>query len=259
LLDPSDVSRVDVPGLDACSQHSVDANDVCLPPSFQPELGNMMFGNSRGTCPVDRGLQNQFGELLQRLGFDYYGSYEDEPAESWSNAPVWGKTNGDITVRTYWWGECRCGWDDKEYAGEHDPNCYQTRLDDLRRRFGGRKDAWGHSQPRDYKPYDNARTVLCKELGLDERHGCEVHCTCTYESRLEAWFHANKLGEDGHDPMCPIVLPNFEVKSLGFSLKWYKYPLRDSYSNIPFTLELLNRIGTAERAAADKQLTGGNQ
>ena len=41
-------------------------------------------------------------------------------------------------------------------------------------------------------------------------------CTCGYE-------------ENSHDETCPIVKPNFLFKPTGFSIKWYKYPLRDSY------------------------------
>lgn len=37
-------------------------------------------------------------------------------------------------------------------------------------------------------------------------------------------------------------LPNFEYLPKGFKLCWYKYPLRDSYSNIPLTKELLNEM-----------------
>ncbi|MBT1162803.1 hypothetical protein [Bifidobacterium sp. SO1] len=45
---------------------------------------------------------------------------------------------------------------------------------------------------------------------------------------------------DGDDP--ESALPNLEIPALGFSLDWYKYMFRDSYSNLPLTLGLVNRM-----------------
>ena len=41
---------------------------------------------------------------------------------------------------------------------------------------------------------------------------------------------------------CVAGLPNFEHKSTGFSVSWYKYPFRDSYSNKVITEEELRSI-----------------
>lgn len=38
------------------------------------------------------------------------------------------------------------------------------------------------------------------------------------------------------------VLPNFIYKPIGFELSWYKYPLRDAYSNIQITFEQFKDI-----------------
>lgn len=38
------------------------------------------------------------------------------------------------------------------------------------------------------------------------------------------------------------VLPNFEYKPLRLTIDWYKYPLRDAYSNIPLTKDVLYGI-----------------
>jgi hypothetical protein len=48
------------------------------------ELGNMLFGNSRGDFAVDRGLQDLFVDALKRAGFDdrgfRHGWESDRPA-----------------------------------------------------------------------------------------------------------------------------------------------------------------------------------
>lgn len=102
------------------------------------ELGNLLFGHSRGNYQVDRKYQERFCEVLEKAGYDSYGC-----SESGDNLYP------NFTVRPYWWGD-----DDAEEA----------------------------------------------------------------------------------------TLPNFECKELGLEIAWYKYPLRDSYSNIPFTDEVMESL-----------------
>ena len=66
--------------------------------------------------------------------------------------------------------------------------------------------------------------------------GCAVHCTCDYEQRYTK-FITDKGYEDGHKETCLLVKSNFLYKPTGFSIDWYKYPLRDSYTNQRITLE----------------------
>lgn len=198
------------------------------------ELGNMLFGNSRGECPINRDLQDEFQErVLYPLGFDSYGNPEDELPAGWSRLESWGYTNGVFTLRPYWWGDCQCGWDELVFEEGHAPDCYQTRLQLLR---GG-----DYSQ-RNWRPYEKARTRLCREMNLDPRAGCEVHCTCDFNQRYSDWFEVNKLGDQGHADDCPLVLPNFECHPLGLTIKVYKYFLRDSYSNLPLDGAMLDRL-----------------
>ena len=63
------------------------------------ELGNLLFGNSRGNFHMPReGWQHDFVEFLYDCGFDGYGYYLlDESAEYFEN---------DVfIVRPYYWGE----------------------------------------------------------------------------------------------------------------------------------------------------------
>lgn len=105
------------------------------------ELGNLLFGHSRGNYSVPRKYEEYFGEMLEELGFDRYGLplfTEDRTFQ-----------NDVFAVRPYWWG-------------------------------------------------------------------------------------------DDEDPRSE--LPNFEYFPMHFKLHWYKYPLRDSYSNLPVQKEMLEEI-----------------
>lgn len=115
------------------------------------EIGNMVFGHSRGEYQVSRVYQDRFCILLYDLGYDSYGV---------ENRSFKGNRTNRIVVRPYWWGD---------------------------------------------------------------------------EDSIEA------------------TLPNFECKELGLELRWYKYPLRDSYSNIPFTAEIMRKL---EKIAEDCSVTG---
>jgi hypothetical protein len=109
------------------------------------ELGNMIFGNSRGEFPVARGLQEIFGALFEGTGLSPYQEFESDV----------------FTIFPYWWGEC-----DKEIA-------------------------------------------------------------CSKCDKLEE---------------CPEHKPNFVYKPTGLEIDWYKYPLRDSYSNQEITKKMLVKI-----------------
>jgi hypothetical protein len=63
------------------------------------ELGNLMFGNSRGQFPLERGKwQDKFCELTEELALDM-NEFENEVFEFFA----------------YWWGDCTCG------VGEDEP------------------------------------------------------------------------------------------------------------------------------------------
>lgn len=61
------------------------------------ELGNLMFGNSRGEYAVGprKDYQEPFNRFLNALGLDYHG--EDERG--------YGIDNDVFTIRPYYWGE----------------------------------------------------------------------------------------------------------------------------------------------------------
>ena len=59
-------------------------------------------------------------------------------------------------------------------------------------------------------------------------------CTCGEEEKWKP--------KDEHEEKCMLLQPNFLYKSTGFSLEWYKYPLRDSYMNQEITLKDFKKI-----------------
>jgi hypothetical protein len=78
------------------------------------ELGNAVFGNSRGQVKIPRG--KGFEEELYRL-FDAYAPDRDN---SWREYGV-DFENNIFSVMQYWWGDCTCGWD--EIDNGHLPSC----------------------------------------------------------------------------------------------------------------------------------------
>lgn len=198
------------------------------------ELGNLVFGNSRGEVEVPR--LAGFEQELFRL-FDAYVSERDN---SWREYGV--EFENDVfSVTPYWWGECTCGWEDvddgheRAYALEHRPECYQTEYMALPCRLG-EEERW-------------AIRALYEKRGWDTTaknwwYGCGGRCDCDYDERYASILaeYAVQFGYEGHRPDCKLVTPNFLHKPSGYALSWYKYPLRDSYANRVVSLAEFRRM-----------------
>jgi len=186
------------------------------------ELGNMIFGNSRGDFPIERGIG--YEEQLERL----FEAYAPDRDNSWRE---YGERfeNDTFEVFPYYWDdECTCGFDELDAAWDeanpHKPECYQTALAKGRAANQGRAD-------------DALYTRLCAEYGVPFPDGCAVHCTCGCDEEYAKWGEAHD-----HDPECLLVKPNFLYKPTGFSVSWYKYPLRDSYTSEQLTVAQFTAI-----------------
>jgi len=125
------------------------------------ELGNMLFGHSRGNYPVNRDLQDDWYEILGEVWEENLPDTYDNFENSCVNFE-----NDTFKIVPYWWGDCTCGADEYNF----------TRPEDAKRE--------------EYKQ----------------------HC------------------DD-----CMLIVPNFLYKPTGFEIRWYKYPMRDSYMNYDIT------------------------
>jgi hypothetical protein len=201
------------------------------------EIGNLVFGHSRGEYSMDRDgdWESELAALFHRI----------DP-----NSEVPDFENDVFAVRRYWWGDCECGWE--EFSGGkkeswhkencHAPNCYKSlvKKDLIERgwaedRFGVLENQREKDTRKSHSEKDSIEKKWCRRLGLTYPDGCAVHCTCDYDDKWGK-FVAEVVsefggGDEGHKKTCPIVLPNFLYKPTGFEIRWYKYPLRDSYKN----------------------------
>lgn len=203
------------------------------------ELGNMVFGNSRGQFPIKRG--RGWEEQLIRL-FDAYAPSRNH---SWRDYGEEFK-NKVFKVSPYYWGDCTCGFDDKEFKGRHGRNCYQSELRREKIKAGWKigKYDWLEGKStyeENQKIEDKICKKLCKKHKLSFPGGCAVHCTCDYYERYNKWL--DKIGyPEGHTKKCLLEKPNFLYKPTGFEINWYKYPLRDSYKNQKISLKEFKKI-----------------
>jgi hypothetical protein len=186
------------------------------------ELGNILFGNSRGEYPVERsaGFEDELSVLFRRIDPEYHYAPEFE--------------NEVFAVRPYYWGDCTCGYEAKESvwckANQHSKDCYQTAYQALEDDLEAKGyNEWG----KDLKRYQRERKALCERFGITWNYGlgCAVHCTCDYRANWEKF-----ASENDHSHDCLLVMPNFHYKPTDYQLKWYKYPLRDSYANQELTV-----------------------
>lgn len=182
------------------------------------ELGNLVFGNSRGEFPIDRGLEGIFYTLLEAIDPTNpgYTTFENEV----------------FVTRPYYWGDCSCGHEEAAYAWEqahpHMHKCYQT---ELHKRLAVARQKVGKSS----SPFDVYHQTA-DDFNLPHV-GSAVHCTCGRDKEWVDWVTAHD-----HADSCPTVLPNFHFKPTNLRIAWYKYPLRDSYSNVKLDKQLLFNV-----------------
>lgn len=169
------------------------------------ELGNMVFGNSRGEHSVPRGAG--FEEELSRL----FDSYAPDRDSSWREYGV-AFENDVFRVFPYYWGDCDCGSD----CPKHKPDCdvvtkWGAWVDDRLRYSCGKPNKAGF-----------ANVNMNKMAEYDKKFPAPK-CSCGEEEKWEPKEECLQT--------CSTRIPNFHYKPTNFRLDWYKYPLRDSYSN----------------------------
>lgn len=188
---------------------------------YEPELGQAVFGcpSSEYPCPtfVEAGL-SQLAAEIERV--------EWNRTQQTFHAPT-GNNGGEyftdvFLMRAYYWGDCECGWDDIDYEGTHDAECYYTELNRLMVAAGVHE--WSFGNGTDWEDLQKIKDGIYRQMtekyGLPMQ-GCAVHCTCTRAKRFEDWCEANKRGPAGHAIDCPVYVPNFKCGN--FEVRWYKY------------------------------------
>jgi hypothetical protein len=127
--------------------------------------------------------------------------------------------NDVFSMFPFYWGECTCGHEEKADAfwksNPHAAACYQTgyRAEHERLRSLGLTYDEEHRRLTDW-----AKANGCARAPFGEA----VYCDCGASERGTAWSVANQ-----HDPVCPIVRPNFVHKASGVHVRWYKWIGRD--------------------------------
>jgi hypothetical protein len=185
------------------------------------ELGQMIFENDgpyECQYTVERGLYQAAFEPLWPLVDPYnYGAgraaFENEV----------------FRVFPYYWGDCTCGFEDRESRwsndNPHHTGCWQERF----------RRATHNLDFRDGEKWalENGWPV---ENG-NPRPGMAVYCDCGVEQQWQKW-----RAENDHSEECPTIQPNFHYKPTDFMISWYKYPFRSAYVNREMSAEDLVKI-----------------
>jgi hypothetical protein len=126
----------------------------------------------------------------------------------------------------------------------HEEDCYQTLTKNELIKHGWRVFDYDLELlfPPEDKNYNECRLIedkiykkYCDMFNLSFDYGRAIHCTCGRDKKYEKWLENN-----GHTSDCELVKPNFLYKPINFQIKWYKYPLRDSYMNQNITYKEFN-------------------
>lgn len=183
---------------------------------FEPELGHMVFGNAWS----EYGLPDSQVETLWRLG-EAIAAVHPHGANPMSNSGGRWVVPGLFEANAYFWGTCGCGFEEREEAwceaNPHEPGC-----------FASRRAAFLDGLEAEGVPYADRQAreeAWLVSEGVPVR-GWMARCDCGRDERLAAW-----LGENGHDPRCGVVLPNFRHEPSGLEVRYYKYAGRDTSTN----------------------------
>ena len=214
------------------------------------ELGNAIFGNSRGKCRVPRTKKWLF--QLRRLVYELEEDGNLRFIPEFENDTFW--------LFPYYWGECTCGWgyiDDGHKTlknQDHRYDCFQSELRKMEkyyeRQFGFKFDLPENWKGRNVKKeFKRKRIELLDKHDIDYKEeepfcGIYMKCNCDFYDRRKEILeeYAEKFGNEGHEFKCKVRKPNFYYKPNNFQIQWYKYPFRDSYMNKKITVKEFSKI-----------------
>lgn len=177
------------------------------------ELGNAIFGNSRGEFPIERscGWEDVFFELLTAMNPESPNGY----GENFDNEI--------FSMMPYYWGDCTCGCDCPIHKKACDKETKWSQWVEDRIEFAcGKADKNGFAQ------------IDISKFPKFEKKNPAPKCTCGAEKE---WVVGDK-----HKSDCLLMRPNFHYKPTSFQIQWYKYPFRDSYMNEALELDDFRKI-----------------
>lgn len=191
--------------------------------SYEPELGQMMFGNAYSEFALgknERQAEEKLYELSEMIGkknpdVQAHGLLGGE----WCYGQDF--VNDVFEMRPYWWGDCTCG----ASSPKHVDDCEQiTKRDE----WIDRRLDYAAGEPDEFegRPPD-----LNKMKEFAEQNPFPS-CTCGAE---DVWVESATHASD-----CREVLPNFRCGDL--EIRWYKYIGRGMSANRKVTGEELQRV-----------------
>jgi hypothetical protein len=219
------------------------------------ELGNLFFGHSRGEFSVPREWQDLFCDFLERCGFDSYGYMNDELEKKYlhtnyaledhlkdCNLSVEQVKKEGQFIKEDKYGTEYIFSDKRYLIVSHPDEDYDEAFDN-----------WFEMEPEDsddlyrkYCEFEPDPDNYGKTEEVYELEGFESHMhyfdNDVFIVRPYYWGDSDEISE----------LPNFEFGD--FELRWYKYPLRDSYCNMDISFEDFKKMLETCEASIIKEL-----
>ena len=217
------------------------------------ELGNLMFGNSRGPIRFERKNVElvEWQKLLETIGLDECYCYFNTPESVLKQTSTGGYACKDdenkiiFEISPYYWGECTCG------AEEENDTMRQQLERDV---FTKKEIETLYTFPPFCEDDCPASDIDDEEEIIKNKESILSICTCGnkkkaikyYEDmdkmghKLEIFNKRLKENHINHGTDCLLIKHNFiyhPEQEDEFWIDWYKYPFRDSFCNRKITME----------------------
>lgn len=196
--------------------------------SYEPELGQMAFGNKWEEYDVP----NEVGEMLYDLA--------DKLLDTINDSPSYGVeySNDVFEMHPYYWGDCTCGFDEEEEewleTHDHKKDCFHLKYLKYEAELEAKGISLFNEKSEEWK---RLMDKFAKENGYTGWEGIASYCDCGFKEEYARWRETHD-----HKPDCPIVLPNFRYKPTGLAIYWYKYIGRGMSANQKINLAEFRRI-----------------
>jgi len=235
------------------------------------EIGNLLFGNSRGSFSFSRDYEKSTGwnKLVNTIGFEdwycYLGKYCADPknpsesiertnnleaSDSGGYLCIDNAGEKVFEISPYYWGECTCGAEGENAALEKKIQREIFTPEEIKIINSYYLDDCDDDCPASFNVDENF------DLSLEELAN---KCTCgarkkeyELEKEKEKLAPKTKKYEEEykkrmvmHSKKCLLIKHNFifhEGKEDEFWVDWYKYPFRDSYCNKKLTKKEVEEI-----------------